>query len=131
MDIIKELKEEHKKILLIFNEIEKVSSVDEKKGKIKELRTFMVEHLKKEDEHVYPGLAKCKNKKAVQLGDLFSDAMNKYAKEFLGVVDNILNQEDEISEDLILAYELITDKIKDRIIVEETILFPAFLNKDK
>lgn len=129
MDIIKDLKEEHERILVMLDDIDKAQNLEEKKEEVRELRAFVAGHLKKEDEQIYPALRDSGDDEKIKLGYLFSDIMKGYTTEFLNVADDILSAEEELEEDVIRSYEKIRDKIKDRVTIEETILFPAFLNK--
>jgi iron-sulfur cluster repair protein YtfE (RIC family) len=125
MDLIKTLKEEHSQILSLFDQIDQLTDT----AKIKELTTTLADivtkHLYKEDTILYPNLAKSKNEEIQHIGSVFSSTMPDYVKDFTSVVTTILNTQ-EITPEILTQYQKIRDKIKNRVTVEETILFPSF-----
>ena len=124
MTLIDDLKSEHTQILQLFEELEEAKYTD--KSLTNELKEVAMTHLKKEDELLYPSLMESDKEEIRHTAKIFSDIVKKYSEEFLEVVDNLLTFENEVDEDAISDFEKIRDRIKDRIAIEETMLFASF-----
>lgn len=125
MNIIETLKNEHLKIIALFDQIDKTTDLNIIKELVKQLASVTTDHLKKEDTLLYPALSESKNIETKQTGLAFSSTMPDYVTDFTKVVTNILNIQ-TINPEILTQYQKIRDKIKNRITSEETILFPSF-----
>lgn len=125
-NIVLELKEEHKKIISFFNEIDATDILAEKKNFIKDLKKMLSEHLRKEDAIVYPVLLRSDDKEVLALGRGFLNSMVGYSKIFSDVVGRIMESSNHLYLETVKDYENIRDRIKDRMFVEEVALFPAY-----
>lgn len=125
MNLIETLKTEHQQILALFDQIDKTTDLIKLKDLIKNLVDITIQHLNKEDTILYPSLAKSKNEEIQHIGSVFSTTMQDYVKDFTSVVTTILNTQ-EITPEMLAQYQKNRDKIKNRITIEETILFPTF-----
>jgi len=126
MNLIETLKDEHKKILELFDEVDSVDAVKEKKILVEKLKKLAIKHLTTEGKEIYPKIKEAKEKDIRDLGELFSELMNKYSTEFLNIIKKIEESHNEIEKEIIEKYSRIKDRIKDRIVLEETTLFPAY-----
>lgn len=126
-DFIMILKEEHVAIADIFNEIDAASTLENKKVLIRKLLVVLGPHLKKEDEELYPTLEKSTDDEVRRMAKIFAVTMHEYAENFTNVVNKILSAtEEDMSPELIVQYEKIRDRVKDRITIEEVTIFPAY-----
>lgn len=125
MSLIETLKIEHQQILALFDQIDKTPDLIKEKDLVKNLVDITTQHLNKEDTLLYPAISQSKNEETKQTGLVFSSTMPDYVSGFTKVVTDILNT-DKITPELLSQYQKIRDKIKNRITVEETILFPSF-----
>jgi len=125
MNLIETLKIEHQQILALFDQIDKTPDLIKEKDLVKNLVDITTQHLNKEDTLLYPAISQSKNEETKQTGLVFSSTMPDYVSGFTKVVTDILNT-DKITPELLSQYQKIRDKIKNRITVEETILFPSF-----
>lgn len=126
MDLIKTLKLEHIKILDFFDKIDATKDFGARKALFHILATVTASHLKKEDELFYPVLANSSEMEIRKLGTIFSDAMKGYALEFNVVIQKVLASNNVLSFDLEADYAKMRDRIKHRIELEETVLYPAY-----
>ena len=122
---IDELKNEHRKIVDLFDKIDESEKFSVKKELVRELTALVTVHLKKEDEQLYPVLASSKNEGAAKLGIIFSSAMKDNSGKFIVFVEKFLGSAD-LNDELSGAYKKISEKIKSRVIIEEAILYPAY-----
>lgn len=128
MELIKTLVEEHKTINEIFDAIDAAGNLENKKILIQKLLSVAGEHFKKEDEQLYPVLQASPDIEVREMASIFSLTMGGYAKEFIAVTDEIIASNGEMSAVLAINYEKIRDKIKDRVVIEEVTIFPAYEN---
>jgi len=119
------LKSEHTAILKIFLEIDKIKSLEAIKAKVHELVSITVNHLKKEDEILYPALSGSKNEEIKKIGDLFSGTIKPYTKQFILVTQEIQSSQ-VLNDQLLEKYHDLRDKIKSRITIEENVLYSAY-----
>lgn len=122
---VDELKNEHRKIVDLFDKIDGSKGFNAKKELIKELTSLVTGHLKKEDERLYPVLATSKNEGVAKLGAIFSNAMKDNSEKFMTFVEKFLNSAD-LNDELSGMYKKISEKIKNRVIIEEAVLYPAY-----
>lgn len=126
MDLIKTLVGEHKTINEIFDAIDAATDLENKKILIQKLLSVAGDHFKKEDEQLYPVLQASPDIEVREMANIFSLTMGGYAKEFHIIADEIMKSSGEMSAVLTINYEKIRDKIKDRVVIEEVTIFPAF-----
>ncbi|MEI8096620.1 MAG: hemerythrin domain-containing protein [Candidatus Moraniibacteriota bacterium] len=124
--IIFELKEEHKAIIIALNEVNFGGNLEETKVLIQTMQSVVTEHLRKEDTVIYPALLGSQNEALVSLGTSFLHSMIAYSEIFVDVTRRIGESSGSIDAGLVSEYESMRNKIKDRIFVEETALFPAY-----
>lgn len=128
MELIKTLVEEHETINEIFDAIDAAGDLENKKILIQKLLSVAGDHFKKEDEQLYPVLQASPDIEVREMASIFSLTMGGYAKEFIAVTDEIIASNGEMSAVLAINYEKIRDKIKDRVVIEEVTIFPAYEN---
>lgn len=126
MSIIPILKEEHIEILKMFNQIDAAELFEEKKEKIRELKGFVVKHVTTENDDIYPVLEKSLAPDSVKLGRVMSSLMQSYSVDFIGAVDAILMGGASSEESMIAAFNESVIDIKNRIKIEELLLFPEY-----
>lgn len=126
MDLIQVLKAEHQIILGIFADVDATSGLEDKKVLFRKLMPIAVTHLNKEDTQLYPAFQRSPDAELRKMAEVFSSTMGGYAKELSEVVNEILTSHTGLSPALVTHYEGIRDRIKDRITIEETVLFPAY-----
>ena len=114
-----------KKIIEFFNAIEKSEKFNIKKELVRELTTLVSIHLEKEDTRLYPVLAESQIEEIYKLGRIFSMVMKNNSKDFMIFVETFLKSTGPNTE-FENAYKNISEKIRNRITIEETILFPAY-----
>jgi DUF438 domain-containing protein len=124
MGLIRDLKLEHQKILQLFDEVEKSKFTKEKI--IIELKNLAISHLQKEDQQLYPSLLNSEKEEIRGIASIFSNIMKKYSKDVISSINNLLDCNGKVNQDSVDNFKKISDKIKDRIVIEETILFPLY-----
>lgn len=125
-EIVIELKKEHQEIISMLNGVDVASSKETREKQIIDLRAFVVKHLEKEDAFVYPKLTLSHNKILIDLGEEFFHSMQEYSHLFISVTDRILKSDVVLDARLVTDYEDMKNKIKERIFIEEKVLFPAY-----
>jgi len=131
---IEKLKQEHRVILDALENVQNQDiSLSEKLIILMEVKSALIEHLKKEDEKLYPFL----NKEAKKDANLFSD-IAKYANEMNKISDFIFNFYEKYTklEDISHYFfksdlNLFITTLKDRILKEEIYLYKEFLERKK
>ena len=137
MDLISQLKEEHQRILFTLKVIQKdLKTVEEGiiLDSLANLRTVLVEHLKLEDNLLYPFFEKSKIPELKQLGKSFSGEMKKIGEiifkffdDYEGKMVSDLREDKKFMKILVDIKEAV---IK-RVTIEENILFPAYSQYNK
>ncbi len=134
MDLITQLKEEHTEIAHLFMEAEAYAFGKDPNGSnlissMREGRDLLLNHLKLEDEALYPKFENAEDPECNELGKKFANEMKEISKKTLaffekygGVESEQLVGEEEFCKEL---SEIIT-AIRKRIKIEEEILYPAF-----
>jgi len=126
-DLIDELKEEHKILLDILNQV-KVLGISSKSGQEKLLsaKDLLISHINKEDEKYYPTFirAATNNKELKIMLDYFVKDMEVVSKHAMDLFNKYSRggDEAEFAGDLKLLYMI----LKDRIRIEEETLFKKF-----
>ena len=135
MDLILQLKQEHVQIIYLLEEIltetKKVEEDSKLIPKLRELKLVLVNHLKLEDNLLYPVFEKAKDAKMNQLGKSFSEEMLAISKVALKFFADFENEDvSKLIKDLEFKKQLqgIIKVVKKRVSVEEKILFPAYQN---
>ena len=117
------LKDEHKIILSLFNELlfEEVNT-EQRTIKVALVQFSLLEHLKKEDKYLYPKLRESEG--TDQLGVLFSKEMRKISKQIMTLFNNYQHN----SHGMAFTKELgiIVAELKSRFLKEEESLLPKF-----
>jgi hypothetical protein len=126
-DLIEELKEEHKILLDILNQV-KALGISSKSGQEKLLsaKDLLISHINKEDERYYPAFtrAAANNKELKIMLDYFVKDMEVVSKHAMDLFSKYSRggDEAEFAGDLKLLYMT----LKDRIRIEEETLFKKF-----
>ena len=131
---VETLKQEHRIILDALENIQNQDiSLSEKLVILMEVKSALIEHLKKEDEMLYPFL----NNEAEKDAELVSD-LNKYAKEMNKISDFVFNFYEKYTklEDISNYFfksdlNLLITTLKDRILKEEIYLYEEYLKRKK
>ena len=134
MDLITQLKEEHVQIGRLLAEAKflfskKNPNPDNLITVLRELQDVLVNHLKLEDQALYPKFENSKDSECNELGRQFAKEMKGIAKAALAFfkkysvksASNLLkdkNFNEELNQIIVV--------VKKRVKIEETILFPAF-----
>ena len=126
-DFIKTLEGEHQVIRDIFDQMDATNDLENKKNLIQKLQAVLEPHLRKEDTELYPALIKSSDEEVRRMANIFHLTMEAYAENFALVAGKILSIESrDVPSDIVVDYENIRDKIKDRITIEEVTIFPAY-----
>ncbi len=126
-NLIEELKDEHKSILAILEQV-KTAGVASRSGREKLLsaRDLLTAHMTKEDEQYYPRLrqAAADNKELKVMLDYFVRDMENVSKKAMLVFDKYSQggNEAEFAGEITMLYMM----LKDRIRTEEKTLFAKF-----
>ena len=135
MDLILQLKQEHVRIIYLLEEIltetKKVEEDSKLIPKLRELKLVLVNHLKLEDNLLYPVFEKAKDVKMNELGKGFSEEMLAISKVALKFFADFENEEvSKLVKDEEFKKQLqgIIKVVKKRVSIEEKILFPAYQN---
>ena len=134
MDLIPQLKEEHRTIMKLFVSIhdgiaDKKESTEEITDLFRELYEVLTAHLELEDKLLYPVFTRAKQKELKELGKRFSGEMLMIAKKIMMFFTEYEKKSiDELrgskkSSDELLA---IISSVKNRVAIEESVLFPAY-----
>ena len=131
-NLIEELKNEHKIILRILDEM-KTFGISSPSGQEKLLsaKGLLIAHMKKEDDQYYPSLKRAaKNNKDLKIMmDYFIKDMEDVSKKAMCLFDKCSRGGDE--EDFAGDVTLLYMTLKDRIRIEEKTLFEKFSQPDK
>jgi len=126
-DLIEELKNEHKIMLDILNEI-KALGISSKNGqdKLVQAKDILLSHMNKEDTRYYPALRKAaeNNKDLKVMLDYFVKDMEFVSKEAIHLFDKY--SEGGSESDFASDFKLLYMTLKDRIRTEEETLFLKF-----
>ncbi len=133
MELIKQLKEEHVKILQGFESIKKGVAKGESGdidliNELRDLKYTLVVHLDLEDERLYPGLINAGGE-AKELGKKFSGEMLELSKTAIVFFGKYMSETiGDLLKSSVFRKELnaVIQAIAKRIDTEEKILFPAF-----
>ena len=135
MDLISQLKQEHVRIIYLLEEIltetKKVEEDSKLIPKLRELKLVLVNHLKLEDNLLYPVFEKAKDAKMNELGKGFSEEMLAISKVALKFFADF--EKEEVSkligdQNFKTQLQGIIKVVKKRVSIEEKILFPAYQN---
>ncbi len=121
--LIQILVDEHQRLRKCFDELQKLGAASEDgKSKLKETKYLLIEHLKKEDDGLYPELEKYSNDPA--MAKSFGTEMKGISAQALSFFNKYING----GSGLEFAKELggIIGAIKNRISREENILFTEY-----
>jgi iron-sulfur cluster repair protein YtfE (RIC family) len=131
-NLIEELKNEHKIILKILDEV-KTFGISSASGQEKLLsaKDLLIAHMKKEDEQYYPALKRAaeNNKDFRIMLDYFVSDMEDVSKKAMSLFDKYSQGGDET--DFAGDVKLLYLTLKDRIRIEEKTLFEKFSRPNK
>jgi hypothetical protein len=122
--LIEELKKEHSEIIATLNEIRELGILSEEgQAKLRSAKESLLEHLKKEDERLYPVLRKEAehNKKLKEILDVFAMDMENVSKIVLEFFDKY--SEEVIDSAVQGEFEDLFAAFRNRIRNEEDILY--------
>ncbi|MEN8119185.1 MAG: hemerythrin domain-containing protein [Bacteroidota bacterium] len=126
-NLIKELKAEHKKIVQTFNKVNELG-IGSKKGQneLLAVKQYLLDHLKKEDEYIYPFLKEAakKNVYIKQTLKSFADDMDKISALAIDFFDKYTQGGEgmEFEKD----FDSFCSKLSMRIRKEETVLYDLY-----
>ena len=125
--LIEELKREHAKIIAMLNEIKEIGILSkEGQARLMSAKECLLEHLKKEDEQLYPVLRKeaerNKNlKKEVAMFTMDPEYVSRVVSEFFDKYSG-----GEIDEDFSINFESLLAALNARIRNEENALYKEY-----
>jgi iron-sulfur cluster repair protein YtfE (RIC family) len=122
--LIEELKKEHSAIIATLNEVRELGILSEEgQAKLRSAKESLLEHLKKEDERLYPVLRKEAehNKKLKEILDVFAMDMENVSKIVLEFFDKY--SEEVIDSAVQGEFEDLFAAFRNRIRNEEDILY--------
>ncbi len=122
--LIEEFKKEHSEIIDTLKEVRELGILSEEgQAKLRSAKESFLEHLKKEDERLYPVLRKEAehNKKLKELLDVFAVDMENVSKVVLEFFDN--NSGEVIESAVPGEFENLFAAFRNRIRNEEDILY--------
>ena len=126
--LIDELKTEHQVLLSELTAIKDGGITDEKnQERLHGIKTALLNHLKKEDDHLYPALIKAaKGNTSLEFRvQHFASEMDKVAEHALGFF-NKYESAAEVSLDFFKDYGRLASTLKQRIKNEEAILYAEY-----
>ncbi len=122
--LIEELKKEHSEIIATLNEVRELGILSEEgQAKLRSAKESLLEHLKKEDERLYPVLRKEAehNKKLKEILDVFAMDMENVSKIVLEFFDKY--SEEVIDSAVQGEFKDLFAAFRNRIRNEEDILY--------
>ena len=122
--LIEELKKEHSEIIATLNEVRELGILSEEgQAKLRSAKESFLEHLKKEDEQLYPVLRKEAehNKKLKEILDVFAMDMENVSKIVLEFFDKY--SEEVIDSAVQGEFEDLFAAFRNRIRNEEDLLY--------
>lgn len=134
MNLIKELKQEHREIISLLNNLTSYMAGEimariEILLNLRNLKYVLTKHVEKENKYLYPQLVKAKDKKARETAKKYSKEMLEIGKQVFAFFGQYLHL--QISE--LETNERFKEELKDiavivsrRIAAEERVLFPLF-----
>jgi len=134
MDLIQQLKEDHVKIIHLFEGVnagitDEKTEAQELMGDLRNLKETLITHLDLEDKMLYPKLVGSNQKEAGEAGEKFSGEMVKITNTVLAFFGKyILVEATELKNNAEFEKELsgIIEVVVKRVETEENILFPAY-----
>lgn len=126
MELIEQLKNEHIQIIDLFDEIEAAQETVVQKEKLKNLKDLTMSHVKLEEEQLYPVLCKSHYEEVRKMCGIFYDIMTQYSSDLIKSLDALLALPSLKEKEPWTAYFRMRNRMKDRIAIEETALFPAY-----
>lgn len=124
--LIIDLKKQHDALIDLLDKIDRCTSAPDRLSLLKELKSVAVAHLQVEDDYLYPHLLDSQDVALVKIGATFSSLMADYSELFLTLLDKVFSSKGDLSKAMLDEYVLVSTKLRDRITVEESILFPAY-----
>ena len=125
--LIEEFKKEHSKIIDTLKEIKELGVLSEEgQAKLKSAKESLLEHLKKEDERLYPVLRNEAehNKKLKEILDVFTVDMENVSRVVMEFFDKY--SEEVVDSAVTGAFEELFAAFRNRIRNEEDILYDEY-----
>ena len=130
--LIEEFKNEHSKIIDTLKEVKELGILSEEgQAKLISVKESLLEHLKKEDERLYPVLKKEAehDKKLKELLDVFASDMENVSKVVMEFFDKY--SEEVIDSTVSGEFENLLAAFRNRLRNEEDILYEEYEKKDQ
>ncbi len=128
--LLEELKREHLALIDDLREVHKLGIVNiEGRNKLMSMKNILLDHMKKEDQHLYPMLMKESEKDEnfkVAL-DFFASNMEQISKQALVFFDKYADGGNE--KEFLIDYKNLLSCLTERIDKEEKILFNEFYKR--
>jgi iron-sulfur cluster repair protein YtfE (RIC family) len=130
--LIEDFKSEHKRLMEMLSQVKEIGAVSpEGRSKLFSLKDYLLVHLQKEDEFLYPALkaASSADKRLARLLEVFAHDL----EEVTGKATRFFSKHSTEGPDLVLAGDFgeLFGAIKGRIRREENILFTEFEKLDR
>ncbi len=122
-----ELKSEHEILLKEFEKIKQLGGfTPEGKSLLFNCKKILLSHLKKEDEFLYPALKRAgiEDGTAMNLAENYISDMKSISERAVKFFDTYENEDEDV--DFAVAVEFLLGSLKNRISMEETILYKKF-----
>jgi hemerythrin superfamily protein len=126
MGLTDQLHDEHQQILAVFDQLDKTKDTSKIKELTKQLMDVAAVHIKTEEEQLYPSLAGSQSQEVRQTAAIFYSLMEQYAAEFMAIIKIITDSQGPLSQNNIDDFAKIRTKFRDRVAIEETLLFAAY-----
>jgi iron-sulfur cluster repair protein YtfE (RIC family) len=126
-ELTDELKSEHKVLLEEFEKIKQLGGyTPEGKSILFNCKNLLLEHLKKEDELLYPVLKQTgvKDNSIMELADSYISEMNSISERAIKFFDVYEREDDDV--DFVVAVEFLLSSLKNRISREEAVLYKKY-----
>ncbi len=130
--LIDEFKKEHSKIIDTLKEVKELGILSEEgQAKLASVKESLLEHLKKEDEQLYPVLKKeaGHNEKLKELLDVFAKDMENVSRVVMDFFDKYSSK--VIDSSATGAFEDLFAAFRNRLRNEEDILYEEYEKKDQ
>lgn len=128
MEFIDNLKKEHRKLDKLLNKLKEENIISQEGQFYFDMaKKTLVTHLEKEDEYLYPVLreAAIQNTEVSETLEMFASEMEQISSELLDFFDQYQHTED--SGNFEIDLNKVIDKLNDRFIREENILYHDFI----
>ncbi|MBN2880767.1 hypothetical protein JXM83_01825 [Candidatus Woesearchaeota archaeon] len=118
--LLEELKRENKKVLELLDDIN-FSDVTE----VKHMREYVINHLRKEEEKLYPVVLNSQGKS--ETGKMFLRLMKSYSNEFDDVTNKLISSHGKPTKKVLHDFDYIKDLIRKRVLVDDKLFFSLYI----